>query len=111
MSAHPIPRPTAEEENFRLEPLAPGIGIVRRDAFMPLPVGTIVAFPARITGYTSDCDGSLMASVEFVDKDGEGGGWEENGIGLYPDSVVWLDEASDLFPAPVRSNPDTKDER
>lgn len=108
MSAHLIPQPTPEQENARLEPLAPGISMVRRDPFMPLPVGTIVAFAARITGYHSDCDGSLLAVVEFVDKDGEGGGWEEDGIGLDPDSAVWLDQASDLFQtAPVRSNKET----
>ena len=79
---------TSKEENFRVEPLTttPEViaKMVRRDFVEPEPVGTIVLFPFRITGYGRDCDGSALAKVEALDNDFHTTGWTENCIGLYP---------------------------
>ena len=93
---------TSEEEHFRIEPLIPGstrFSTIRRDPVKPEPEGTIVLMAFRVTGYDPDCDGSLMARLERIDKDGERTGWEPNAIGLYPsaDLVVTADELRRLF--------------
>lgn len=88
----PVREITAEEENFRTVPFfkAPGIDAhtSRRDPVEPESVGTIILMAFRVTGYDPDCDGSLMARLEAIDKDGEPGGWEPNCIGLYPHSEL-----------------------
>lgn len=91
---------TVEEENFRLEPFfkVPGaIGsVVKRDPVEPVPVGTYVAMVFRVTGYDADCDGSLMARLAHIDRDGEETGWCPHSLGLYPDSEVVLDSPDEL---------------
>ncbi len=99
----PVREITAEEENFRTEPLfvAPGIEAVtsRRDPVEPEPVGTIVLLAFRVVGYDPDCDGSLMARLEHIDRDGDASGWEPNCLGLYPNSELVVEgKLSDLWP-------------
>ena len=84
-----IPEITTEIENWRDVPMFdngdfPHIRTSRRDPVEPVPVGTYVAMVFRVTGYDSDCDGSLMARFAHVGADGEETGWEPNCIGLYP---------------------------
>lgn len=109
----PVREITAEEERFRLEPIEgtrTGMirrdparsGMIRRDPVEPEPVGTIVLMAFRVTGYDKDCDGSLMARLEHIDRDGEASGWEPTHIGLYPfsDLVVTAEEWRGMFDAP-----------
>jgi hypothetical protein len=49
-----------------------------------------------VTGDDQDCDGSLMARFERVDRNGEPTGWEPTQLGIYPDADVTLDMPSDL---------------
>ena len=103
----PVREITAQEENFRTEPMFknpphPGLAqmeVTKRDPVEPEPVGTIVVMAFRITGYDPDCDGSLMARLEQIDKDGESTGWEPNQLGLYPsvDLVVTEQEWASFF--------------
>ena len=101
----PVKEITAAEENFRTEPFYKTVTsegrIVKRDPVKPEPEGTIILVPFRITGYDADCDGSLMARLEAIDKDGETTGWETNCHGLYPttDLVVTPEELKSLFGA------------
>jgi hypothetical protein len=101
MGFRPVPKITAEQENFRTVPLASGPGfnavMTQRDPVEPVPIGTYVAMVFRVTGYDPDCDGSLMARLEQVDKGGEPTGWEPTHLGLYPDVDIVLDEPCDLF--------------
>lgn len=98
----PVKEITAAEENFRTEPV-PGAAfdVIKRDSVKPEPEGTIILVPFRITGYDPDCDGSLMARLEAIDKDGEATGWETNCHGLYPSTnlVVTPEELKALFGA------------
>ena len=75
---------TDEEDNFHFE--TKGIFLlVRRNSVEPEPVGTIVLFPFRVTGYDQDCDGGLMARAENLDNwNGklEPTGWDIDHIGL-----------------------------
>ena len=87
---------TAEEENFRIEKSDCGINFIRRDAVEPVPVGTLVVKVFRVVGYDKDCDGSLMARIENVGKDGEGTGWTENCVGVYPESTWAVDNADEI---------------
>lgn len=99
----PVREITAAEENFRMERLQPSdpFAVIRRDSVEPEPVGTIVLMAFRVTGYDRDCDGSLMARLEHIDKDGECTGWDPSHIGLYPhtDLVVTAEEWRGLFEA------------
>lgn len=91
---------TAEEENFRTEPMFPEnsrILVPRKDPVEPEPVGTYIAMCFRIVGYHPDCDGSLMAKLERVDEIGEPTGWCPDSIGLYPDTDVVIQHPSELF--------------
>ena len=94
----PVREITAEEENFRFEP-AGAFNVIRRDSVKPEPEGTIVLMAYRITGYDKDCDGSLMARLEAIDKDGKTVGGTLDSVGLYPntDLVVTLAELQELF--------------
>ena len=38
----------------------------------------------KITGYDQDCDGSLLAKLEHIDKEGEPTGMNISQVGLYP---------------------------
>ena len=101
----PVRKVTAEEENFRLETFNKDAqrqcDMVKRDPVEPEPVGTIVLMAFRVTGYDPDCDGSLMARLEHIRKDGECSGWEPTHIGLLPDYdlVVTPEEWAAMFPA------------
>ena len=98
----PVREVTAQEENFRCEPV-PGLpdrfAFIRRDPIKPEPEGTIVLMAFRVTGYDQDCDGSLMARLEAIDKTGDTTGYEVTNIGLYPDVdvVVTLEEWRAMF--------------
>lgn len=102
MSLRPVPEITAEQENFRTVPLAEGPGframMIRRDPVEPVPVGTYVVKVFQVTGYDPDCDGSLMARLAAVDRDGEQTGWEPTHLGLYPDSNLIVDHPRELWP-------------
>lgn len=108
----PIPKITAKQENFRTEPfgkLPDGRQalIIRRDPVEPIPVGSYIAVVFQVTGYDRDCDGSLMARLQQVDKKGKTTGWEQNCIGLYPETEVWLDNFDELqkLAAQTKSTP------
>ena len=95
----PVRKITKEEENYRTVEFAPGMFTSKKDPVEPEPIGTIVLMAFRITGYRPDCDGSLMAEVAHIDRDGDETGWTENSIGLYPDAdlVVTADEWAAMF--------------
>lgn len=98
----PVKEITAAEENFRTELVSgAAFDVIKRDPVKPEPEGTIILVPFRITGYDPDCDGSLMARLEAIDKDGEATGWTTNCHGLYPsiDLVVTPEELKALFGA------------
>jgi len=75
------------------------VHITKRDPVEPEPVGTIIMCAFRVKGYRPDCDGSLMAELAQIDKDGEETGWTENSVGLYPDTdlVVIPEELERMF--------------
>lgn len=89
------------EDNARIVPLASGPGFnavtVKRDSVEPVPVGTYVAMVFRVTGYDPDCDGSLMARLEQVDRHGKTTGWEPTHLELYPDTDVVVDDPDELW--------------
>jgi hypothetical protein len=96
-----IPEITAEQEHFRLEPVftdlgTAGVVTARRDPVEPVPVGTYVAMVFRVTGYDPDCDGSLMARLACVSRDGAATGWTENCIGLHPGCMWVVDGPGEL---------------
>lgn len=95
---------SAEEENFRIEPMAASgrFFFVRRDPVEPEPVGAIVLLAFRVTGYDQDCDGSLMARLDAVDmEDVEETGMSLDSVGLYPTTtlVVTEDELKAMYAA------------
>lgn len=96
----PVRKITAKEENFRLEPI-PGtcLNAIRRDSVEPEPIGTIVLEAWRITGYDKDCDGSLMARLERIDRDGNPTGATRTHCGLYSEAslVVTPEELKAMF--------------
>ncbi len=101
----PIRHISAEEENFRLEPMigkSSMADIIKRDPVKPEPEGTLVVMAFRVLGYAQDMDGSLMARLEHIDKDGLSTGWEQEYIGLSPETalVVSGDEWRRLFAEP-----------
>ncbi len=87
----PVREVTAEEENFRMQPMG-GFDVIKRDFVEPEPVGTIILCAFRITGYSKDCDGSAMVRAEHIDKDGDATGWDIDSIGLYPSTELVVDE-------------------
>lgn len=94
----PVHEVTAQDENFRLEPMfsdgsCPGATVIRRDPVEPEPVGTVVLRAFRVVGYDQDCDGSLMARLASIDRHGKTTGWTPDCIGLYPDSAVVVTQA------------------
>lgn len=100
MSIHLLVKP---DDNHRYVPFLPDVDpegkrfiTSRRDPVEPLPVGSYIACVFRVTGYDPDCDGSLMARLEQVDKDGEPSGWTPDCLGLYPDFDVVVDGPGDL---------------
>jgi len=95
----PVKEVTASEENFRLEPVNRSISVVKRDPVKPEPEGTIILKAFRITGYDQDCDGSLMARLDCIDKEGRDTGWSQSRLGLYSDAevVVSMDEWQGMF--------------
>jgi hypothetical protein len=98
----PVKKITAIEEYFSTVELIPGNSrfmMSKRDPIEPEPVGTIIITAFKITGYDPDCDGSLMARLAQIDKNGENTGWTQNAIGLYPDTdiVCTLEEWKQLF--------------
>lgn len=98
----PARKITAEEENYRTVEMIPGnpsLLTSKRDPIEPEPVGTIVLMAFRITGYDPDCDGSLMARLEQIDRDGETTGWNPKNLGLYPsvDIIVSMEEWKAMF--------------
>ncbi len=95
----PVRKIPAEEENCRIVSLNPHFDTLKRNGVKPEPEGTIVLMAFRVTGYDPDCDGSLMARLEHIDKNGEATGWEPTNLGLYPDTdlVATLEEFEELF--------------
>jgi len=94
----PVREITSEEENLRFEQSC-GYQVSRRDPVKPEPEGTLVLLAFRVTRYEPDCDGSLMACLEHVDRDGHSSGWKPSRIGLCHDSglVVTEDEWERMF--------------
>lgn len=108
----PVPEITAEQENFRMEPLSPLLServvTIRRDPIEPVPVGSYVVKVFRVVGYDPDCDGSLMARLANVDRDGEETGWEPSQLGLDPSLALVVDHPSELWgvaPPPTETQP------
>ena len=98
----PVREITANEENYRIVELFkgnPNMLMSKVDPVEPEPIGTIVLMAFRITGYDPDCDGSLMARLEHIDKDGKTTGWNPSHLGLYPntDLVVTKEEWESMF--------------
>lgn len=95
----PVRDITPDEQNHRIVEFAPGMFSSKVDGIQPEPVGTIIVTAFRITGYRPDCDGSLMAELEHIDRDGNATGWTENSVGLYPDTdlVVTPEEWAAMF--------------
>ena len=94
-------RDISDEENVRLESWdIPGVDarILKRDPVEPEPVGTIILYPLRIVGYDQDCDGSLMARLDFVENSDNKNPLVTH-VGLYPNSalVVTEDELKSLL--------------
>lgn len=104
----PVREITAEEENFRIQPTfvvgQHTIGGIKRDGVEPEPVGTYVVMVFRVTGYDPDCDGSLMARLEQVDRHGQTTGWEPTHLGLYPDTDLVVDDPETLWRLSERSD-------
>jgi len=92
----PVKEITSKEENFRFNG-----GVIKRDPIKPEPEGTIILMAFRIDGYDQDCDGSLMARIAHIDKNGEESGWCQDSIGVYPNDalVVTPEELKTLFDA------------
>lgn len=106
----PVRKITAAEENFRMEPVPDtDFSLIRRDPVEPEPVGTIILQAFRISGYGRDCDGSLMARLENIDKNGEPTGWETKCIGLYPDTslVISKGELRNIFAKDAENDRDS----
>ena len=83
----PVREITDDEENARVVPfVGTNFVTVKRNGVKPEPEGTIVLMAFRVTGYDPDCDGSLMARLEHIDKDGEPTGWEPRHLGLNSDT-------------------------
>lgn len=97
----PVRNISEKEEGHRYVKIAGLANAItsKRNPVEPEPIGTIVLMAFRITGYTPDCDGSLMAKLDHIDKDGNESGWSPDSIGLYPDSdlVVTPAELKALF--------------
>lgn len=99
------------EENARLVPLFPAgelpqMSTLKRDFAPPVPIGAYVVMVARVVGYDPDCDGSAMARLEFVDREGETTGWTQGNIGLYPETELLVDHPHDLWDIASRNLPD-----
>lgn len=103
-----VPKITAEQENARFVPLAEGTGFhavtIKRDPIQPVPVGTYVVKVFRVTGYDPDCDGSLMARLAQVSRNGEETGWEPTHLGISPDSSLIVDDPGELWRLAGRSS-------
>jgi len=84
----PVREITADEERFRTVPIGGTCGMIKRDFVKPEPEGTIILMAFRITEYDKDCDGSAMARLEHIDKNGERTGWTESNIGLDPEDAL-----------------------
>lgn len=93
-------RDISKLENFRLEiPAGSPFSFIRRDSIEPEPIGTIILCAFRVTGYDRDCDGSLMARLEQIDRDGETTGWRADSIEISNEAeiVVTLEELKLMF--------------
>jgi hypothetical protein len=64
----------------------------------PVRVGTFVVRVFQVAGYDSDCDGSLMARLESVNKNGQTTGWEPRRIGLDPTTTLVVEHPLDIWP-------------
>jgi hypothetical protein len=94
----PVPDVSEREEcQWKQLPGTPFV-VPRRNGIEPVPVGTYVVMVFRVTGYDKDCDGSLMARLENVDRHGEETGFETTNIGLAPDSELIVEHPSKLWP-------------
>lgn len=95
----PVREITPEEEGHEYVPLLPGTMMFtsKVNPVEPEPVGTYVVMVFKITGYDPDCDGSLMARLEAVDKNGEGTGWAPTHLGLYPDTDLVVEHPRVLW--------------
>jgi hypothetical protein len=97
----PVREIGATEENFHVVGIAQGVrfGVIRRDPVEVEPVGAIVLMAFRVAGYEPDLDGSMMARLEAIDKDGEATGWTPKRIGLCHDVglVVTAEELKAMF--------------
>ena len=87
-----------EEENLQIIPIpgVPNAVTIKVDSIEPLPVGSLIIFMFRITGYDKDCDGSLLARLEKINYKGETTGLELNHVGLYEDCTWVVDFPNDL---------------
>jgi len=99
----PVRGITAEEQNERVEPVeGTAVCVIRRKPVEPEPIGTIVLKAFRVAGYDPDCDGSLMARLENIEKDGSFTGWDPTHLSLYPENALVVDanEWATMFEQP-----------
>jgi len=93
---------TAEEENFRLEK-----NFIKRDPVKVVEEDQILLIPFKITGFTQDCDGSLMLKLSALQIDTlEETGWTEQNIGIYPSTgfITNENELKSLYKTTLENN-------
>jgi len=100
----PIREISDDEEGFRTERKG-AFEVIRRKPVQPVPVGSFVMLVFRVEGYDPDCDGSLMARLARVDREGRDTGWEPFAIGLDHETAVQVDAPGDAWEKPEGGTP------
>ena len=91
MYIRPVHAIDPKKENPRQVPVMKGdmqFFTLEVDPVEPEPIGQYVVCVFQITGYDQDCDGSALARLMAVDKDGKHTGAELTDVGLYPDDTL-----------------------
>lgn len=100
MYIRPVHAIDPKQENPRMVPIMKGdmqFFTLKVDPVEPEPVGQYVVCVFEIIGYDQDYDGSLMARLMSVDKDGKRTGAEMNNVGIYPEDTLVVQHPSVLW--------------